>query len=100
MFINLKDILVKSLNKTWKQESVINSIIWNTLISTFKDKKNIDITPYLISIKMHNDTIFIKTSKPIINSEIDLIWDVLIENIIKKLHDIWYNFKQLKIRYK
>ena len=50
--------------------------------------------------KIHNDTIFIKTSKPIINSEIDLIWDVLIENIIKKLHDIWYNFKQLKIRYK
>lgn len=100
MFINLKDILVQSLNKTWKQESVINSLAWNSLISTFKENKNIDLTPYLISVKIKNDVIFIKTSKPIINSEIDIISDKYLENITTKLNSIWYKFKQLKIRYK
>lgn len=100
MFINLKDILVKSLNKTWKQETVINSLAWNSLISTFKEIKNIDITHYLISVKIKNDVIFIKTSKPIINSEIDIISDKYLENITTKLNSIWYKFKQLKIRYK
>lgn len=100
MFINLKDILVKSLNKTWKQETVINSLAWNSLISTFKEIKNIDITHYLISVKIKNDVIFIKTSKPIINSEIDIISDKYLENITTKLNSIWYSFKELKIRYK
>lgn len=100
MFINLKDILVKSLNKTWKQETVINSLAWNSLISTFKEIKNIDITHYLISVKIKNDVIFIKTSKPIINSEIDIISDKYLENITIKLNSIWYSFKELKIRYK
>lgn len=100
MFINLKDILVKSLNKTWKQETVINSLAWNSLISTFKEIKNIDITHYLISVKIKNDVIFIKTSKPIINSEIDIISDKYLKNITTKLNSIWYSFKELKIRYK
>lgn len=100
MFNNLKDLLIKSINQTWKQEQVIKSIIWNSIISDFKEIKKIDITPYLISIKILNDTIIIKTTKPILNSELSGLQDILEKNAHKKLNDLWFKYKNLKIRYK
>jgi len=41
----------KSLNKKNLIETVIKSIIWNTIIDIFKQKKNIDIKEFLISIR-------------------------------------------------
>ena len=100
MFNNLKDLLIKSINQTWKQEQVIKSIIWNSVISDFKEIKKLDITPYLISIKILNDTIIIKTTKPILNSELSSLQDILEKNAHKKLNDLWFKYKNLKIRYK
>jgi len=97
---NIKYLLLKSLNKSWKQEQVIKSIIWNSIINDFKNKKNIDITSYLISIKLMGETIMLKTNKPIINAELLNIEKELIENIITKLNNIWINIKIIKFRFK
>ena len=99
MFNNLKDLLIKSINQTWKQEQVVKSVIWNSIISDFKEKKHIDLTPYLISIKITNNTVFIKTSKPIINQELVNINDFLEKNVILKLSKLGFKYDKIKIRY-
>jgi hypothetical protein len=44
--------LKNSINRLGKTEIIIQSIIWNTIIEIFKTKKNIDLTTYLVSIKL------------------------------------------------
>jgi len=69
-FTNLKSLLVASLNKTGKQEQIFSSIVWKSIVQDFKETKNIDITPYIISVKINKNIITIKTLKPIINTEL------------------------------
>jgi len=79
--------------------TIIKSIIWNNIIDLFAKEKNINISPYLISVTIKQKTIFIKTNKPIINTEL-LNIDDKIKNIIKeKLKKIWINFYDFDIKY-
>lgn len=93
---NIKDLVLKSLNKTWKQNQILSSIIYNVLISKFKDKKNIDISSYIISVKIKEYNISIKTNKPIINQEIKLFENEILEEITQKFKKIWIK-KEWKI---
>lgn len=95
---HINSLLLRSLNKTWKQNQILSSIIWNQVINFFKENKNIDITNYIISIKILSQVIIIKTQKPIINSQI-------LENkqkILNKIHDsfekIWIKNKNLDLK--
>lgn len=95
---HINSLLLRSLNKTWKQNQILSSIIWNQVINFFKENKNIDITDYIISIKILSQVIIIKTQKPIINSQI-------LENkqkILNKIHDsfekIWIKNKNLDLK--
>lgn len=97
---NIKALLLKSLNKTWKQDQIISSIIWKSIIDDFFEIKKIDITSYIISIKLTWNIIIMKTTKPIINTEILTIEDKLLENIRKKLNNIWIKINDLKLRLK
>jgi len=97
---NIKSLLIKSLKKNWKQDQVISSIIYNSIIKDFLKIKKIDITSYIISIKIKWNIIFLKTSKPILNNEILTIESILVENISKKLENIWIKIKELKISFK
>lgn len=97
---NIKDLLLKSLNKTNKTSKVIESIIYNSIIEVFMDKKNIDIKDYIISIKIINNIIIISTNKPIINSEIKILEEDIIKNIQKKIKNIWIIFDNFKFKYK
>jgi len=79
--------------------TIIKSIIWNNIIDLFKREKNIDLTPYLISITLKQKTIFVKTNKPIISTEL-LNIDDKIKNIITiKLKKLWINFYDFNIKY-
>lgn len=93
---NIKDLVLKSLNKTWKQNQILSSIIYNILIKKFKDKKNIDISSYIISVKIKENIISIKTNKPIINQEIKLFENEILEEITQKFKKIWIK-KEWKI---
>lgn len=97
---NIKSLLIKSLNKTWKQDQIISSIVYNSIIKDFFEIKKIDITSYIISIKIRWNIIFLKTWKPIINTEILTIENILIQNIEKKLENIWIKIKELKLTLK
>lgn len=94
---NIKDLLLKSLGKTWKQNQVIASIIYKSIKDDFLELKKIDITPYIISIQVRENIIIVKTNKPILNSEIKHIEDIIIKNILQKLENIWIHKKNLEL---
>jgi hypothetical protein len=94
---NIKDLLLKSLGKTWKQNQVIASIIYKSIKDDFLELKKIDITPYIISIQLRENIIILKTNKPILNSEIKHIEGIIIKNILQKLENIWIHIKNLEL---
>jgi len=88
-----------SLRRKWKEDVIIKSIIWNTIIGVFKLKKNIDITPYLVSIQLKKNIIMIKTNNPLINTELLLIDDKIKEASKEKLSKIWIKLNNFNIKY-
>ena len=77
----------------------MQSIIWNTIIEIFKNKKNIDITKYLVSIKLKGESVLVKTNKPIINTELYFINEEIKEVSKEKLKKLWLNFIDFEIKY-
>lgn len=94
---NIKDLLLKSLNKTGKQNQILSSIIYKSIISDFLEIKKIDITPFIISIKINENIIFLKTNKPILNAELINMQDILIQNISTKLSSIWIQIQNIQL---
>jgi len=91
--------LGKAIKSIWREEVIIKSIIWNTIISEFKNEKWIDVTPYLVSIRLKNKVVFIKTTKPLINSELLLIEKEIKENSLKKISKLWLKFWDFEIKF-
>jgi len=89
----------ESLKRKWKKEVIIKSIIWNTIIGIFKLKKNIDITPYLVSIQLKKNIILVKTNKPIINNELLLLDEEIKKASKEKLLQIWIKIFDFNIKY-
>jgi len=88
--------------KHWKNnlnETIIKSIIWNTIIDLFSREKNIDITPYLISITINKNNIKIKTNKPIINTELLTIDDKIKDTLKEKFKKMWIKFYDFEVKY-
>lgn len=96
--VNINLMLLKSLNKTWKQNQILSSIIWNQLTNFFKETKNIDITNYIISIKIISQTIIIKTQKPIVNLQIIENKEKILKKIQESFKKIWIKRKNLDIK--
>lgn len=78
-----------------KKELFIKTTLWNVIVEIFKEKKEIDISSFLISIKISGKKIFIKTNKPILNAEIILFSDEIEEKVRKKLEkqEIIFDFE-------
>lgn len=82
-----------------RKEVIIKSIIRKSIIDLFKEEKNIDISSYLISIKIKSTQIFIKTKNPLINTELLNINDKIKNISSKKLRNIWLKFYDFDIIY-
>jgi hypothetical protein len=82
-----------------KQNVIIKSIIWKTIIDIFLVEKKIDITSYLTSVTIKWKNILIKTNKPIINTELLIIHDIIKNKIIEKLKKLWIKFYDFEIKY-
>ncbi len=82
-----------------KRELFIKTSIWNSIIEVFKEKKEIDITNYLISVQIKWNNILIKTNKPIINTEALILHHFIIEKAEKKLKSMNIDFKWFDIKY-
>nr|MDD3720361.1 hypothetical protein [Candidatus Gracilibacteria bacterium] len=91
--------LTTSINKKNLNELVIKSSIWNSIIEVFKYEKNMDITPYLVSIQIKGNRIIIKTSKTILNTELLMLSDKINYKISEKLKKIGLRFEEFEIRY-
>jgi len=89
----------ESLRRKWKEDVIIKSIIWNSVIDVFKNKKNIDIASYLVSIQLKKNIILIKTNNPLINTELLLIDDKIKEASKVKLLKIWIKLINIDIKY-
>lgn len=97
---NIKELLLKSLNKSWKQDQVTKSIIWKHIIETYKEQKNIDITPYIISVQLKNSVCIIQTQKPILNTDLMLYENIFQEKILESFQTIGIKINNIEFRYK
>lgn len=88
-----------SIRRKWREDTVIRSIVWTSIIEVYKEKKGIDVTKYLESISLSGKYILIKTKKPIINTELwHISWDI--ENIYqKRLLKIGIHLKGMKLKF-
>jgi len=90
----------KNLNIGNLSEITTKSIIYNTIIEVFLANKKIDIKSYLITIKNVWNIFLVKTTKPIINTELYLLNEEIKEKSLKKLNKIWFQFIDFDIKYK
>jgi hypothetical protein len=75
-----------------KTELFIKTAVWNSLVEIFKEEKKLDISKFLISIKISKNNILIKTNKPILNSEMFLLSEKITEKIKIKLKKTDFSF--------
>lgn len=68
-----------------KKEIFIKTSVWNSIVDIFKQEKNLDVSEFLISVKISSKKIFIKTNKPIFNSEAILLHEKISSKIREKL---------------
>ena len=90
----------KNLNKNNLNDTIVKSVIFNTIIEIFLKEKNIDIKDYIISIKEVWEIFLVKVSKPIISAELYLLNEEIKKKLIQKLKKMWFNFLNFDIKYK
>lgn len=100
MATNMKDLLAMSLSKSWKQNQVISSLVWKTIVEEYKRIKNIDIHSFIISVKVHDTWIIIHTGKTILNTELYYFNEIFEQKIAQKLTLIGIEKKNLKLKFK
>ncbi|PZM86608.1 hypothetical protein DLH72_00465 [Candidatus Gracilibacteria bacterium] len=82
-----------------KTELFIKSSVWNSIVEVFLDKKQIDVSNFLISVKISGKKIFIKTNKPIFNSEAILLEQEIISLLKTKIEKINLEDFDFKLKY-
>ncbi len=93
-------LISEFLAKTKLSDTIIKSIIYNTIIEVFKNEKNIDLQKYVISIKLSWKTILVKTNKPLINSELLILDSKLREKLKEKFERLNLKFENFELKYK
>jgi len=88
-----------SIRRKWREDTVIQSIVWTSIIEVYKKKKQIDITPYLDSISLSGNTILVKTKNPIVNTELSNIVSEIQEVSQKRLLKIGVKLIGIKIKF-
>lgn len=88
-----------SIRRKWREDAVIQSIIWTSIIEVYKEKTWIDVTPYLESISLSGKTILIKTKKPIINTELSNIIPDISAVYTKRLLKMGIKIMDMKLKF-
>lgn len=93
--MDLGDSLQHLGNKT----TVITAVVTKIIKDIFFEEKNIDISPYLSSIGLIENTILVKTSNPMMNAELLLLSDKIEASCKKSLIHMGVDVLALKIKY-
>lgn len=96
----LQTYLIKYINKNSKKDQIISSFLWKIITQTYKEEKKQDISPYLVSTKLKNNIIYIKTTTSIANTSIKEIEGKLKKKLQTKLSFLWIPWNDFIIRYK
>ena len=88
-----------SIIRTKKEETILKSLFWNSIILVFKEEKNINIVSYLISVKVNWCKIILKTKDPLINTELILINEKIKTIFLDKLKKVWIKYDNFVIKY-
>jgi len=102
MEYKLADILKVRIKQKWYNSLTFSSNLWNAICEVFLEEKNIDIKDYLISISQNWKTVFIKTNKPIINTQLlELEWKFLkkFKEKMKNISDFEEENNNFEIKY-
>jgi hypothetical protein len=78
---------------------IIKSLLWASIVSTMKEKKDIELEGVLKSISIKGSTIFIKTQAPHINFEIESLEYLIKDELKKKLLKVGVSFNDFELRY-
>ena len=84
----------------FKEEIIMKSLLWNSVVEIFKQEKNIEITEKLISIKKSGNIFRITTNNPLLNQEFIYLDDKIKEIFYWKLQKIWFNAENIEVKYK
>lgn len=88
-----------ALNKD-REELFIKTAIWNSIIEIYKLEKGIDISEYLISVKIRNNIIIVKTNNPLINWELLNHNDKIVKSFKNKIKNLETKVLDFEIVYK
>ena len=86
------------LNKQ-KSELFIKTSLWNSVLEVFLQEKNIDLTPYLISVQIKWNTLLLKTNNPLINSELNMFYDKIYLVFSKKIKNLDIKFSDFEVKF-
>ena len=82
-----------------KKKLFIKTSVWNSLIEMFQKEKDIDISEFLVSIKISEKNIIIKTNKPILNSELILLQSDLKNILTEKFEKAEIDFVDFELKF-
>ncbi len=88
-----------SLKNMWNRNTLITSVVTNIIKDVFRKQKNIDISDYLKSVSIVSNVILVKTSNPMMNSELLLLADKIEFSCKTSLDNMGLDIGELKIKY-
>lgn len=89
----------KLIGDSKNRDVIIKSFLWNTLIEYFKEKKWIHIEKYLVSLRISENTFFIKTNNPLINSEFLMVQNEIKTLFLPKLEKVWIIYENIEMKF-
>lgn len=83
-----------------KKAAIAKSLLWNVLIDTFQEKKNIDISEKIVSVKKTELSFLITIHNPLLKQEFIYLEKEISEVFHKKLSKMWISNEIYKIKMK
>ncbi|MCP4523733.1 MAG: hypothetical protein GY828_05980 [Candidatus Gracilibacteria bacterium] len=83
-----------------KQEAIIKSLLWNSIVEVFNNEKKIDITEGLVSIKKSGSTLRVTSNNPLLSQEFIYLDDKIQKLFKNKVIKIGIILGDCEIKYK
>ena len=83
-----------------KKAAISKSLLWNICIEIFKEKKNIDISEKIISVKKNISSFVVTFNNPLLKQEFIFLSDEISEVFHKKLSKMWITGEKYEIKIK
>lgn len=83
-----------------KKAAIAKSLLWNVFVEVFKEKKNIDISEKIVSVKKNISSFTITIHNPLLKQEYLFLENDISEIFHKKLSKMWITDEKYKIKMK